>query len=184
MTSITIWTPRRFRLECFEETLRHHYLFRRQTIGPITINYHQDLNGPLIHPICQGIRIRSEEPSIHVILFDDHDLENGLNVEQTITFFKNLVNLSFVFPKVSFVISDFVDYIITDARHSVREIRHLKTELEKIVSQGNSTNIYADHSGDIDGEVCDDDSNITEAGMSVVAELLVEDLSNLPIKQF
>ena len=56
--------------------------------------------------------------------------------------------------------------------------------MEKIVAQGDPTNVYADHSGDIDGEVCDDNSYITEAGMTVVAELIIEDLSNLPVKQF
>ena len=159
-------------------------MFRRQRVGPITINYHQDLNGPLLHQICQNIRGHLDEQTIHVILFDDHDLENGLNVEETITFFKNLINLSLVFPKVSFVISDFVDHIIADAKHSTREITHLKSELELIVFHGCRTNVYGDHFGDIDGDLCDDNSCITEAGMSRVAELIIEDLSNLPVKQF
>ena len=159
-------------------------MFRRQRVGPIEINYHQELSGPLLHQICQNIRGHLNELTIHVILFDDHDLENGLNVEETITFFSNLINLSHVFPKVAFVISDFVDHIIENAKHSTREITHLKSELEKMVFHGYRTNVYGDHFGDISGELCDDNSQITEAGMSRVAELIIEDLSNLPVKQF
>jgi hypothetical protein len=184
MTAITIWSPRRFRLECFEEQLRQHQILSRQRIGPVSINYHQDLHGPLLHQISHDIQQHLNEPVIHIVLFDDYDLEDGLSVEETIIFFKNLINLTHVFQNVSFVIADFVDHIFTDARHPTREIQHLKSELKKIVSQGKISNIYSDHVGDIDGMFCDEQSNITEAGMAIVVRLIVEDLLDLPVGQF
>ena len=60
----------------------------------------------------------------------------------------------------------------------------MKQALEKLTLENSITNVYSDHSGDIDGEFCDEQSNLTEAGMAVVATLIAEDLSNLPVKQF
>ena len=184
MTAINIWSPHRYSLECFEETLQHHHCFRRQVIGPVTIKYHEYLNGTLIPDIARSIRPFSDLPTINIVIIDDHDLEYGLDIEQSLVFFRNLINLSRVFIKSSFVICDVIDFILVDSKYPFRDLKQFKGELRKLVRESDIINIYSDHAGDIDGEVCDENSHLTEAGFVVLANLIAEDLANLPVKQF
>ena len=181
MTSVFVWTPDRYPLKNFDTIIRQLPLFQDHPLGPIYVKTHDCLSKSLLHKISSEIASVSHLSNIHVIIFDDVDLNLVLDKWQVPLFMNNLFNISQVFTTTSFVICDLVDY--TRETPDARDIRHMRFRISQTFKVDNN-NVYGPHHYNLPGRSFDQNKNITESGQESIIKLIARDLAELPLRRF
>ena len=181
MTSVFVWTPDRYPLKNFDTIIRELPQYQNHPLGPIYVKTHDCLSKSLLHEISSAIASVSHLLNIHVIIFDDVDLNQVLDKWQVPLFMNNLFNISQVYTTVSFVIIDLVDY--TREVPDARDIRHMRFRISQTFKVDNN-NVYAARHFDLPGRSFDHNKNITEIGQEAIIKLIAQDLAELPLRRF
>ena len=165
MTNIHVWTPLRYKFEGLLEYLQAHPRLQNGQVKSLKIHYRCELTNENLYDICTVALNERNQTSVHILVYDDDEVEEGCGLETLDIFIKHLINLTRLHTQTYFMFADLIDYLYLDATYSARELSNFKRNTSEIISGSASKNFYYDFRGSIDGADCDHYNNPTEEGM-------------------
>jgi hypothetical protein len=175
MTNIHVWAPLRLKFEGLQEVLQTHPNFRNGKFKNLVLHYRAELTSDHLYSIFTTALLERHQKSVHILAYDDDELEEGCGLETLDVNIKHLVNLTKVHPKLYFLFADFIDYLYgADATYTHYEITHFKNTTYENVRVNHNKTFYKDFRGFIDGTDCDCYNNPNEEGMKKICHELVK----------
>ena len=175
MTNVHIWTPLRLKFEELQEVLQTHPNFNNGKVKSLILHYRSELTADHLYNICTTALLERNQKSVHVLAYDDDEIEEGCGLETLEVNIKHLINLTKVHPRLYFLFADFIDYLYgVDATYTHYEITNFKHTTGENVRENPHKTFYKDFRGFVDGEDCDCYNNPNEEGMKKICHELAK----------